>query len=206
METMKILFFRDLFFKAFIVGVLFAVFFGVVTIALWNTLLPWVVGIFGVDQNIASPDGKKFYFQLANELISKGAPGVHNQAVMEFGALHCLPQNPKCTECIFNRTCFAFQHDQQANLPVKIRQQKIRTRHFFAEKYGWNAHVLLELKSTRSSNSNTTAPTQPQAPCCSNPFTPTPPPNWRRSRGGGGSRWWSAPPAQLSHPLRFLYF
>ena len=87
--------------------------------------------IFGVDQNIASPDGKKFYFQLANELISKGAPGVHNQAVMEFGALHCLPQNPKCTECIFNRTCFAFQHDQQANLPVKIRQQKIRKRHFF---------------------------------------------------------------------------
>ena len=50
METAKIIFFRDLLFRTFIVGLLFAILFGALTIVLLNTLLPWVAGLFEVDQ------------------------------------------------------------------------------------------------------------------------------------------------------------
>ncbi len=86
--------------------------------------------IFGIDKNIASSEGKKFFSELANKLIDVDSPGQHNQAIMEFGALHCLPQNPKCEECTFSRSCFAFQHGHQGYLPVKISKPKAIKRHF----------------------------------------------------------------------------
>lgn len=87
--------------------------------------------VFGIDENIASPSGKKFFSELANKLIPIQDPGTYNQAVMEFGATHCLPQNPKCETCVFTRNCFAYQHEQQDTLPVKIKQRKITKRYFY---------------------------------------------------------------------------
>ena len=86
--------------------------------------------IFGIEKNIASPDGKRFFFTLANELIPNGEPGTYNQAIMEFGARHCLPQNPRCDECMFSKRCVAFQEGSVERLPVKIKELKKRKRYF----------------------------------------------------------------------------
>ncbi len=90
-----------------------------------------IARVFGIDKNIASPDGKKFFAEKANQLISTIDPASHNQAIMEFGALHCTPQNPLCEECVFKKTCFAFKHDLQNVLPVKIKQLKLTNRFFY---------------------------------------------------------------------------
>ena len=82
--------------------------------------------IFGIEKNIAAPDGTRFFFALANELIPNGEPGTYNQAIMEFGARHCLPQNPRCDECMFNKNCVAFQEGSVERLPVKIKELKKR--------------------------------------------------------------------------------
>lgn len=87
--------------------------------------------IFGIDKDIASNAGKTFFFEKANELISKQQPHLFNQAVMEFGALHCLPQNPLCDSCIFAKMCVANHHDLQKVLPVKSKKLKIRNRYFY---------------------------------------------------------------------------
>ena len=86
--------------------------------------------VFGIDKDIASEEGKKYFFSLANELIDKKQPDLFNQAVMEFGALYCLPKNPKCNECIFSKNCEANQKDLQTVLPVKSKKLKVRTRYF----------------------------------------------------------------------------
>ena len=86
---------------------------------------------FGLDQDIASPLGKKLFSDLANELIPTDLPGIHNQAVMEFGALHCAPQNPNCIECVFSRQCVAFQRGLTSQLPVKIKRHKTARRRFY---------------------------------------------------------------------------
>ncbi len=86
--------------------------------------------VFGIDQDIGSPLGKKIFFTKANELVPEDRPDLFNQAVMEFGALHCTPQNPKCHTCIFSNVCIANQRSLQKLLPVKARKQKVRKRYF----------------------------------------------------------------------------
>lgn len=87
--------------------------------------------IFGIDSAINSPEGKKIFTQQANELIDHQQPDLHNQAVMEFGAMFCTPKNPKCEACVFQKTCFAFANKLQHELPVKIKGKPGRKRYFY---------------------------------------------------------------------------
>jgi len=86
--------------------------------------------VFGIDKDIASNEGKNFFFAKANELIHTTQPALFNQAMMEFGALHCTPQNPKCASCTFARSCVANIQSLQQVLPVKSKKLKIRKRFF----------------------------------------------------------------------------
>jgi A/G-specific adenine glycosylase len=86
--------------------------------------------LFGIEKDITSDKGKKYFFSLASGLIDQNQPDLFNQALMEFGALHCLPKNPKCNECIFSKNCEANQKDLQTVLPVKSKKVKVRTRYF----------------------------------------------------------------------------
>lgn len=87
--------------------------------------------IFGIDTPINSPEGKKQFAKLANELVPAAHPDAHNQAVMEFGALFCTPQNPQCETCIFQKSCFAFSRKMQQALPVKLKLKTSRKRYFY---------------------------------------------------------------------------
>jgi hypothetical protein len=50
MERDKIIFLRNFFFRAFVVGALFAIVFLVMTLALWNMWAGWVARLFVVDE------------------------------------------------------------------------------------------------------------------------------------------------------------
>lgn len=87
--------------------------------------------VFGMDEDIASNQGKIHFAKKANELIDQDRPDLFNQAMMEFGALHCTPQNPKCDVCIFSKQCAANQKGIQKLLPVKLKKTKVRNRYFY---------------------------------------------------------------------------
>ncbi|HYG19647.1 MAG TPA: A/G-specific adenine glycosylase, partial [Ohtaekwangia sp.] len=87
--------------------------------------------IFGIDKPINSPEGKNHFSTLANALISKHPqPDIYNQAVMEFGALHCVPKNPLCDSCPFKGICVAAMQELQHALPVKLKAKPVRKRYF----------------------------------------------------------------------------
>ena len=56
---------------------------------------------FGIDTPINSVKGIKEFKNLAQTLIDIDNPGTHNQALMEFGARQCKPQNPNCKQLYF---------------------------------------------------------------------------------------------------------
>ena len=85
--------------------------------------------MFGMKEPINSTKGIKKFRAKAKELLPKENTGIHNQAIMEFGALHCLPRNPHCSSCPFAHGCHAFQNDLQQDLPVKIKKSKVKTVH-----------------------------------------------------------------------------
>jgi A/G-specific adenine glycosylase len=85
---------------------------------------------FGIDTAINSSKGIKEFKELAQTLIDKTQPGAHNQAIMDFGALHCKPQNPLCETCPLNESCVALQKQLIKELPVKEKKIKIKKRYF----------------------------------------------------------------------------
>lgn len=85
---------------------------------------------FGVEAPINSSKGQKYFKELAQELINSDKPAIHNQAIMEFGARMCKPQNPDCDVCPLTDKCVALQQKRIKELPFKNKKIKIRKRYF----------------------------------------------------------------------------
>ena len=85
---------------------------------------------FDVEIDIAQASAKKEFAALAFELMPKDDPATFNQAIMEFGALQCVPKSPNCGICVFNESCAALQKNKVDELPVKSKKLKVRKRYF----------------------------------------------------------------------------
>lgn len=85
---------------------------------------------FGIDTPIDTGKGQQLFFDLANELIPAKHPDIFNQAMMEFGALHCTPKKPNCEACIFVNSCKAYATKQVLSLPVKSKKVTVKNRYF----------------------------------------------------------------------------
>lgn len=85
---------------------------------------------FNVETDISLHSAKKEFSLLAIEVMSNTNPALFNQAIMEFGAMQCLPKNPNCENCVLNYGCFALKMKKQNVLPFKSKKTKIRNRYF----------------------------------------------------------------------------
>ena len=83
-----------------------------------------------VETDISLASAKKDFAALAFELMPKNNPAIFNQAIMEFGALQCVPKNPNCEGCTFNSSCGALQMKKVQLLPFKSKKVKISHRYF----------------------------------------------------------------------------
>ena len=86
--------------------------------------------VFGIETAFDTTKGKKEFSKLAQELIDEKEPGAYNQAIMDFGAVVCLPQNPKCDACPFAKFCIAKNQGLIDVLPYREKKIKIRNRYF----------------------------------------------------------------------------
>lgn len=85
---------------------------------------------FGVDIPVNSGPGIRYFDELSRKVMNPEHIGEYNQAIMEFGAVQCVPQSPVCGDCPLNASCKAFSRGRVKELPVKLRKGEIRKRHF----------------------------------------------------------------------------
>lgn len=85
---------------------------------------------FDIETDISSSTAKKEFTAIAKELIPNDSPSIFNQAIMEFGAIQCIPKNPNCEICIFNTSCLALQKKKVTSLPVKLKKTKVTNKYF----------------------------------------------------------------------------
>ncbi len=83
---------------------------------------------FDVENDISINSTKKVFAELAFELMPKDNPAQFNQAIMEFGALQCVPKSPNCSICPFNESCAALQKNKVDKLPIKTKKVKVTNR------------------------------------------------------------------------------
>lgn len=85
---------------------------------------------FGIDTPIDSPAGRRLFAALAQEMLVSERPADYNQAIMDFGALQCVPKSPQCEACPLSETCQAFAEGRVGQLPVKQHVARVRERFF----------------------------------------------------------------------------
>lgn len=86
--------------------------------------------LFGILEAVDSNEGRKKIHALAEALLNRENPGMHNQALMEFGALQCLPTNPDCSRCMLQQFCVAYREKIIDVLPRKSKKILTKTRWF----------------------------------------------------------------------------
>ena len=84
---------------------------------------------YGIETPINTTEGKKEFTALAQSLLPESEASAFNQAMMDFGAIQCTPQSPRCLLCPLAETCEALRTGRVDALPVKQKNLKIKMRH-----------------------------------------------------------------------------
>jgi A/G-specific adenine glycosylase len=89
-----------------------------------------VIGrLFTLKGDLSTGPGKKKLWGLCHELLDPDHPGDFNQALMELGALTCLPGLPACMNCPLKSSCRAHGTGQPGSWPEPLKRPATRTVH-----------------------------------------------------------------------------
>ena len=86
--------------------------------------------LFGIKRDITLKSTFVFFKKKLKLLIENSNPGDFNQALMEFGALQCLPNKPLCHSCIFKLECKAYIMNDIKSYPKK-KMKSFKKERFF---------------------------------------------------------------------------
>ena len=112
-----------------------------------GNVLRFVARYQGIFDNIAAPATRKLVETTCQKWIPKDRPGDFNQAMMEMGAMVCTPKSPACTDCPFASECYAFQHQQVEQLPVKQKTITVKNRYFHYLVFLHNDQTVLQRRT-----------------------------------------------------------
>lgn len=103
--------------------------------------------IFGICDDVTQPTVLKRITAICETEIDPAQPGVFNQAAMDFGAMQCVPRNPKCDECPFQSNCYAFKNNLTDTLPIKKKKGESKHRFFHYTIYLSDSQTIIEKRT-----------------------------------------------------------
>ncbi len=75
--------------------------------------------IYALADDIGKAGAKKRIAALVLEVMPRDCPGDFNQALMDLGAVICIPKAPRCEFCPIADDCEAYRQGRQRQLPLK---------------------------------------------------------------------------------------
>jgi A/G-specific adenine glycosylase len=106
-------------------GALASIVFGLNEPALDGNLKRVYARLFDVKKPVNSTEGEKLLWKIARGNLPKGKAADFNQALMDLGAIVCLPKNPRCEICPLARECKAKTRGVQHLRPVKTAKKAV---------------------------------------------------------------------------------
>lgn len=83
-----------------------------------------------IEEDIARPVVVARVTEIMQAWINQGTPRIFTQAMMELGALICIPSTPKCSVCPLQSDCQAFAENRQTEFPVKKTKVAVPVEHY----------------------------------------------------------------------------
>lgn len=112
-------------------GAIASIAYGVPVPAVDGNVLRVIARLTEWEEDIAKQSARRRIEQQIQEIIPKGRPGDYNQALMELGALVCIPNGQaRCGQCPLEGLCLARIHGTADQFPVKSgpKPRKIEER------------------------------------------------------------------------------
>lgn len=125
-------------------GAIMSIAYGKPEVAVDGNVLRVFARLYNIDGNVLSSPVKKEIAALAQAQIPAGRAGAFNEALMDFGAMVCIPKSPRCGECPLASLCLARKAGREKELPVRIVKKKAPTEQVavvvVADKGRWLIH------------------------------------------------------------------
>ena len=108
-----------------------------------------IARLYGVEDAVNSTSGARQIEALALDLLDRKDPGNHNQAMIDFGAMLCVPASPPCKLCPLSEGCNAYLSGRVDQLPVKIPKQSPEKRWFYFYIILYKGQVILNKRGEK---------------------------------------------------------
>jgi A/G-specific adenine glycosylase len=102
--------------------------------------------LFDFRDSIDSAAGRKTLWQYGATLVPKSGARIYNSALIDLGALICIPQEPKCGICPVKKFCRAKKPEALPVRKPRSRTTRLVEKHTFVVRRG---KILLEQSSKR---------------------------------------------------------
>lgn len=100
-------------------GAVASIAFGIPVPAVDGNVLRVFARLYNDDADVMAPATKKAFTVRVLDQMPKATPGPYNEALMELGALVCIPGTPHCEECPLADLCRGYAAGRADQLPVK---------------------------------------------------------------------------------------
>ncbi len=104
---------------------------------------------YNIDTPINTSIGKKIIQNIAEKLLPQSSIGEYNQAIMDFGSIHCKKNNPKCNICPLKSDCKSNILGNVMQRPVKKLKKNITTRYFNYLFINQNNYFIIQQRKTK---------------------------------------------------------
>jgi len=100
--------------------------------------------LFDIAEPVKTPGARRFIQDTAQALLPKGRAGAFNQALMELGALVCLPRGPRCGTCPVSTYCAARRKGTVLERPARTPKKSIKSIEVAMGALVQNGRVLVQ--------------------------------------------------------------
>lgn len=103
----------------FTAGAIASIAFGIPAPAVDGNVLRVFARLYNDDADVMTPAAKRLFTRRVLDQMPKATPGPYNEALMELGALVCIPGTPHCEACPLADRCLGCAAGRAGELPVK---------------------------------------------------------------------------------------
>lgn len=108
-------------------GAILSIAYGQDEVAVDGNVLRVFARLYNIHDNVLAGPTKTKITALARENLLPHTGAAMCEALMDFGAMICIPKSPRCTECPLQDYCQAYAAGTTKELPVRLAKKKVPT-------------------------------------------------------------------------------